>query len=84
VIKAKSKDRKSIARIKAKGRGDYKREKDDKERVSRLDCEREAASTEHTKWDSFNPRAPINSFYFANMHKLLQSELNVYKQQLRD
>ncbi|KAJ5042660.1 hypothetical protein J3E72DRAFT_253800 [Bipolaris maydis] len=64
--------------------GDNRREKDDEERVSRLDSEREAASAEHSKWDSFNPCAPINGFHFANMHKLLQSELNIYKQQLRD
>lgn len=84
MIKAKSKDGKSTARMKAKRGSDNKREKDDEERVSRLDREREAASAEHTQWDGFNPRAPINGFHFANMHKLLQSELEIYKQQLRD
>ncbi|KAJ6267400.1 hypothetical protein PSV08DRAFT_411783 [Bipolaris maydis] len=53
VIKTKSKDGKSTARMKAKRGGDNRREKDDEERVSRLDSEREAASAEHSKWDSF-------------------------------
>ncbi|KAH9882277.1 hypothetical protein J1614_001449 [Plenodomus biglobosus] len=66
VIKAKSKDGKATAKMKAKRGGDNKRSKDDEERVSRLDREREAASAEHTKWNGFNPRAPINGFHFAN------------------
>ncbi|KAH8622007.1 putative helicase [Alternaria alternata] len=82
-IKAKSKDGKSTGKMKAR-RGNSKREKDNEERLSKLDREREAASAEHTKWDGFDPHAPINGFHFANMHKLLQSELDVYKQQLRD
>jgi Lhr-like helicase len=84
VIKAKFKDGKSTTKMKTKRGGDNKREECNEERVSRLDREREVASAEHSKWDGFNPRAPINGFHFANTHKLLHSELKVYQQQLRD
>ncbi|UPX11156.1 RNA helicase [Ascochyta rabiei] len=83
-IKARCKDVKSTGKNKARRRGDNKREDDDEERVSRSDREREAGSAEHSKWDGFDPCAPIDGFHFANAQKLLHSELDVYKQQLRD
>jgi superfamily II DNA or RNA helicase len=80
-IKAKFKDGKSTGKNKAKRRSD---DFDDEERVSKFNREREAGSTEHSKWDGFDPCAPINGFHFANGKKLLQSELDEYKRQLRE
>ncbi|KAH8704387.1 hypothetical protein GQ44DRAFT_820072 [Phaeosphaeriaceae sp. PMI808] len=68
---------------KAKRGGDDEGNEVDEEKGSRLDREREAGMAEHSKWDGFDPHAPINGFHFANAKKLLQSELDDYKQQLR-
>jgi hypothetical protein len=81
--KARCKDGKSTSKNKARRGDNNDREESDDERVSRLDREREAGSAEHSKWNGFDPRAPINGFHFANTQKLLQSDLEVYKQQLR-
>ncbi|KAH7409767.1 DEAD/DEAH box helicase-like protein [Phaeosphaeria sp. MPI-PUGE-AT-0046c] len=83
-IKTSFKDGKGTGKRKAKREGGNKREEGDEERVSKLDREREAGSVEHSKWDGFDPHAPINGFHFANTQKLLRSELDIYKQQLRD
>jgi superfamily II RNA helicase len=83
-IRIKCKDGKSSSKSKAKRGGNGRGEDGDEEKVSRLDREREAGSAEHSKWDGFDPRAPIKGFHFANTQKLLQSELDAYRQQLRD
>jgi hypothetical protein len=83
-IKARCKVGRSTTKHKAKRRGDNKGDDSEEEKVSRLDREREAGSAEHSRWQGFDPRAPINGFHFANAQKLLNSELEIYKQQLRD
>jgi superfamily II RNA helicase len=81
--KARCKDAKSKGKNKAKRGGNNKREEGDDEKMSRLDREREAGSAEHSRWDGFDPRAPVSGFHFANTQKLLQSDLHAYQQQLR-
>jgi hypothetical protein len=78
-MKAKFKKGNSTSKSKAK----WGNEGED-EKVSKLDREREAGSAEHSKWYGFDPRAPINGFHFTNAKQLLRSELDEYKQQLRE
>jgi hypothetical protein len=77
-IKTKSKDGKSKV-IKTKRKSD---DKEDEEKMSKANREREAGSAEYDKWDGFDHRAPVHGFHFANAKKLLQSELDEYKYQL--
>jgi hypothetical protein len=78
-IKARFKDGKSKVIDKTKRKSD----KGDEEKTSKANREREAGSAECSKWDGFDPRAPVNGFHFTNAKKLLPSELDEYKQQLR-
>ncbi|OAL47370.1 P-loop containing nucleoside triphosphate hydrolase protein [Pyrenochaeta sp. DS3sAY3a] len=80
-IKAKFKDGKRTGKNKGKRGSD---DKGGEGNVSKLNREREVGSAEHSKWDAFDPHAPINGFHFANAKKLLQSELDEYKRQLRE
>ncbi|CAK7232240.1 hypothetical protein SBRCBS47491_008200 [Sporothrix bragantina] len=45
---------------------------------SKLDAVRDAASHEGSKWDSFDPDAPLDRFSFANYKKLQKEELEKY------
>ncbi|PVH90972.1 P-loop containing nucleoside triphosphate hydrolase protein [Periconia macrospinosa] len=82
--KAKSKNGKSSRKSKAKRGNDCDDGDENEERVSRLVRERDAGSTDHSKWSGFDPLAPINGFHFTNARKLSQSELDEYKQQLHE
>jgi ATP-dependent RNA helicase DDX60 len=42
----------------------------------------EDASAEYSKWESFDPNAPIDEFSFANQHQLLPSEFKELEDQL--
>lgn len=55
---------------------------DDEEGASKLDLQRDAAD-EGSKWDSFDPDAPIDGYHFADYTKVLRSEFEVYIRQLR-
>lgn len=50
--------------------------------ASKLDLQRDAAD-EGSKWDSFDPDAPIDGYHFADYTKVLRSEFEVYIRQLR-
>ena len=82
-MKVKFKSGKRAGKNKQRG-SDNKDSEFGDEKVSKVAREREAGSTEHSKWDGFDPRFPINGFHFANAKKLLQSELDEYKRQLRE
>lgn len=82
--KARNDLRKEKVKKKAKRGRNNKGEDAAEEKVSRLDRVRETASIEHSKWHSFDPRAPINGFHFSNKHRLPASELETYKQELRN
>lgn len=47
---------------------------DDSSRVSKLDLMREEASVEVSHWASFDPRAPLERFSFADVTKMQMSE----------
>ncbi|CAK7223266.1 hypothetical protein SCUCBS95973_005119 [Sporothrix curviconia] len=51
---------------------------DDDGPSSKLDSIRENSSKEASKWDSFDPDAPLDRFSFANYKKLQKSELEEY------
>lgn len=61
----------------AKGRGQ------DGDDMSKADMVREAASVEYSKWSSFDPKAPLELFSFADKTKLQDSELKALTQTLR-
>lgn len=60
------------------GKGD---DEDGDERDSKLDLQKDAA-TDASPFASFNPDAPVEGFHFADLKKLLPSELQQYCYQL--
>lgn len=80
------KQRSIIAAKKLSARSGSKKKgsKDDDDKLSRADLERETATTEFSAWASFNPDAPTEDFNFADNKKLSPSELEEYEKQLLD
>ena len=54
----------------------------DEEKASKLDLQRDAGEVEASQMASFDPTAPIEGFYFADWTKLLPSEFERYRRQL--
>lgn len=82
-LKAKATSRASKAAQKKpskKSKGDDDDGDDDK--ASKLDLQRESAGGEDTKWESFDPEAPVEGYHFADYAKVQKSELEIYVRQL--
>jgi len=63
--------------VKSKKGGDK-----DAERTSKADMERDSAEREGSRYESFDPEAPCEEFSFADMTKVLDSEMKEYVKQL--
>ncbi|KAK7398202.1 hypothetical protein QQX98_012421 [Neonectria punicea] len=66
----KAKARQAIPFTKSKVRGG------DAEKMTKLELAREAASTEISVWESFDPNAPLEEFSFADSAKMQKSEFD--------
>ncbi|KAK5136723.1 hypothetical protein LTR08_002376 [Meristemomyces frigidus] len=75
-VQAKNASKKAKAPTK-KGKGG-----DDEDQMSKLDQQRDAADSNASPWDSFNPDAPIDGYHFADHTRLQLSELDIYVRQL--
>lgn len=81
-LKAKATSKASKAAQKKpskKSKGDEDGEDD---KASKLDLQRESAGGEDTKWESFDPEAPVEGYHFADYAKVQKSELEIYVRQL--
>ena len=59
-------------------------DKDDDDKASKLDLQRDAAAaTDTSAWESFDPDAPIEGYHFADHSKVLPSEMAIYVRQLK-
>ncbi|KAK4544752.1 hypothetical protein LTR36_004001 [Oleoguttula mirabilis] len=75
-VQAKNASKKAKAPTK-KGKGG-----DDEDQMSKLDQQRDAADSNVSPWDTFNPDAPVDGYHFADHTRLQLSELDVYMKQL--
>ncbi|KAK5110672.1 hypothetical protein LTR85_000754 [Meristemomyces frigidus] len=75
-VQAKNASKKAKAPTK-KGKGG-----EDDEQMSKMDMQRDAADSNVSPWDTFNPDAPVDGYHFADHTKLQLSELDVYVKQL--
>ncbi|KAK4623760.1 hypothetical protein CLAFUW4_05812 [Fulvia fulva] len=78
-LKAASKAPKAGTKAK-KGKGD---DDGEDEKASKLDLQKDAAGSEDSKWESFDPEAPQDGYHFADHTALQASELEGYIRQLR-
>ncbi|SMY22427.1 unnamed protein product [Zymoseptoria tritici ST99CH_1A5] len=80
-MKAKANSRASKAAQKKPSKKS-KEDEGDEDKASKLDLQREAAGGEDTKWESFDPDAPMEGYHFADHTKVQTSELQIYVGQL--
>ena len=62
-----------------KGKGD----KDDDEKTSKLEQQRDAGGADVSAWETFDPAAPVDGYHFADYTKTQLSEIEMYVSQLR-
>lgn len=77
---------KTASRTKSAAKKTTKKGKDDDaddEKVSKLDAQRDNAGGEDSKWESFDPEAPMEGYHFADHTKVQTSDFERYIRQLR-
>ena len=75
-VQAKNAAKKSKVTSK-KGKGG-----DDEDQMSKLEQQKDAADSNVSPWDSFDPDAPVEGYHFADHTRLQLSELGIYVRQL--
>ena len=58
-------------------------DKDDDDKASKLELQRDAGAADVSPWESFDPDAPIEEYHFADHSKVLPSEMAIYIRQLK-
>ncbi|KAF1821942.1 P-loop containing nucleoside triphosphate hydrolase protein [Dissoconium aciculare CBS 342.82] len=84
--KLKEKNKTKMAKETSKKSAKAAKSKDDDgdaDRTSKLDLQRDAFSSDDTKWESFDPEGPLEGYHFADLAKAQRSDLEVYVRQLR-
>lgn len=76
-VQAKTASKKAKAPAK-KGKGD----KDDEEKTSKLDQQRDAGGADVSAWETFDPAAPAEGYHFADYTRAQSSEIEQYVRQL--
>ncbi|KAK3113657.1 hypothetical protein LTR53_008839 [Teratosphaeriaceae sp. CCFEE 6253] len=76
-------DWKKLQEKNAKNKASMKKSKPQDDTLgSKLDQQRDAADATDSRWESFNPDAPVDGYHFADHTRLQLSELDVYITQL--
>ena len=78
-VQEKNASRKPKAPAK-KGKGG---DKDDDEKTSKLDQQRDAGGADVSAWETFDPAAPIEGYHFADYTRAQLSEIELYVRQLK-